>query len=110
MEELVEKFIDWWKRPRSEVSKTLFHDEVFIQDCAIGNAKEIWLKQTAEFGSSDFKLIKAFSTNSEASVIFQQTDDITNLYYRFSIYLQATEGKIIEVVSTKESVAKESGL
>jgi len=39
-------------------------------------------------------------------VIIEHTDDATNLFYRLSFYLKLADGKIIEVIETKEHVAK----
>lgn len=110
MDELINNFIRWWKSPNSELADRIFHESLYIQDCALGNAKELWLSDTANSDLTDWKLLKVFSSNNEGLVSFEQTSEITLLYYRFSIYLKSVDNKIIEIISTKESVAKEQTL
>lgn len=110
MEDLVSKFIEWWRTSRGELSGTIFHDDLFIKDCALGNAKGLWLQKNDDLGVSDFKIVKSFSTESEASLIVEQTDEITGLYYRHAIYLRVADGKIIDIVKTKEAVPNENKL
>ena len=110
MEELVEKFIEWWKAPNEELADILFHEKLYVRDCALNNAKYIWLNSNSVPDLSDLKILKSFSTDNEASIILEQTDEITGLYYRHAVYLQSSGGKITEIVSTKESVANENKL
>ncbi len=110
MNVLIQKFIEWWKSPTSELANEIFHENLYIKDCALGNAKDIWLGLNEAVDSNDFKMVKLFSSNNEASLIIEQTEEITGLYYRQAVYLRSSGGQIIEVISTKESVANENQL
>ena len=107
MDDLVNNFVRWWKKPNKELASKIFHENLYIQDCALGNAKELWLTYTGDGEIVDWKLLKTVSSKNEGLVLFEQTDEITLLYYRFSIYLRAEDNKIVEIISTKGSVANE---
>ncbi|WP_444930260.1 hypothetical protein ACJJIF_21330 [Microbulbifer sp. SSSA002] len=107
MERLIDKFIEWWKFPSVELANEIFHKGLFVQDCGSGNAKDIWLSHGAHANSSDFRKVKSFFKDHEAAVFFECTDIVTGLYYRYSVYLRCSNSQIIEILSTKESVAKE---
>lgn len=110
MEELITKFVEWWQRPCEEIEKQIFHDDLYIKDCGSGNAKGVWLSLSHHSEASDFKLIKSLCCNEEGVVIFEQTDEVTGLYYRHVVYLKKIQNKLIELISTKETVANENKL
>ena len=106
MNETINNFIEWWKKRSPELAKQIFHNNLNYQSCGKGNSKDVMLNSEPVSGSSDLKLIKKFVCNDEAHIIFEETDEITFLYYRHSFYLKLFGDKIIEIIETKESVAK----
>ncbi len=93
--------------PSSVSTEDIFHDEFNFKSCVLGNAKDIFLGALDPETQSDLTLLKSFCDNEEGLVVFEETDEITNLFYRHSLYLRFKEERIIEVVATKELVANE---
>ncbi len=108
MDNVILKFVDWWKSPSQSKAQDVFHDDLYYQDCASGNAKNLIFTEDATSFLSDLRLIKRFCCADQGMLIFEETDEITKLYYRHSFYLKFLDGKIVEVIATKESVANET--
>ena len=110
MDSVILKFVDWWKSPSLSKAHDIFHDDLYYRDCALGNAKDLMLMEGGVNFPSDLKLIKCFSCVDQGLLIFEETDEITKLYYRRSFYFKFLDGEIVEVIATKESVANEAQL
>jgi hypothetical protein len=106
VEEVIKKFVAWWKSRDAELAKELFHDKFQYNGGSRVNDKNVWVEGVASNPSQDFKLLKSYFCNNEATIILEETDEITNLYYRHSFYIQVLEGKVSEIIETKESVQK----
>jgi len=104
MNELIEKFITWWKTGDEKVGNLIFHPDFYYRGCSQVSSGNNW--QSMRTASSDFIVLSSFCTNENGSVIFEETDEITLLYYRHSISLKYYENKIIELIDTKELVEK----
>jgi hypothetical protein len=108
MEVIIEKFVAWWRSPTESAAAELFHQDLNYTGCALGNERDEIMSLNDANRNTDLNLVKVFTSNCEGMVVFEETDEITNLYYRHSLYFKFQENRIIEVVATKESVANES--
>ena len=110
MEKLIDSFLVWWETNNVSVAESIFHKDVFYRSCASGNAINLMNSDVFEINDAEIKVIKTFFCSDQATLIFEQAEEISRLYYRFCIYLRSSDGKIIEVIKTKESVANEGEL
>jgi len=105
MEEIIEKYIQWWRSCDKNLGKSLFHEDYRFRGCSQLASTLTWDDDNPA-DISDLRILKTFGSGKDGFILLEQTDELTGLYYRHAVYLKSKDGMIIEEIATKESVEK----
>jgi hypothetical protein len=97
-------FFDWWISRDPTLAEQLFHEEITYTN-TLGHE---YFRDTRQSGTLTNTatpiLIKCVQNGNEAILLFEETDQVTLLNYRYAVYLRFEESKVIEMIETKEIV------
>ena len=97
-------FFGWWISRDPNLAEQLFHEEITYTN-ALGHYffRDIRQSDTPTDTATPI-LIKRVQNGNEAILLFEETDQVTLLNYRYAVYLRFEENKVIEMIETKEIV------
>ena len=103
---LIDGFLKWWTSRSSDIADQIFHSDASYVDCiGQGQVPMHGGCDAPEEGSVGLFSMRFVRHGEEATLVFEEADEITGLLYRQAIYLRSANGKIAEVIHIKESVA-----
>ena len=97
-------FFDWWVSRDRALAERLFHEEIAYTS---GLGHEFFRDTGQSDPLTDTAtqiLIKRVQNGNETILLFEETDQMSLLYIRYSVYLRFEENKVIEMIETKEIV------
>ena len=99
-------FFDWWTSRDPTLVEQLFHEEITYTN-ALGHEFFRDTRQSDTLTNTETPiLIKRVQNGNEEVLLFEETDQVTLLNYRYAVYLRFEENKVIEIIETKEIVVK----
>lgn len=106
MEEIVDRLFAWW----THRDPTISQDEIFSPDFRyVGvspmlNADEFIFVASQGIPWSDARVVGRVVTPQVATLVFEGTDPVTELYHRICWLIEASNGRIVELVETSSIV------
>lgn len=107
---LIDYFLRWWVSRSPSIADQIFHSDASYTDCiGSGLIPAGGTRGPSEEDAVGLVLQKIVLNGNEATVVFEEIDEITELLCRQAIYLRSEDGKLAEVIHIKESVARPGG-